>query len=856
MIQKIFFNIIIFLILSLPIAADIIAISPETTNNITNTKSGDTIILNPGQYKLNIELKDGISITSNYPDSVIIEPAVPDKPVILKYGAGIIENLRILNGGSSWYCNGIYVTNSNAVIKNNYISNNNQCGIYASFFTGIIENNIIENNKFDGIKIYNSTAQIKNNLITNNKDDGVQLLHSRITIDSNIINNNGDNGIELWFDNKSVITNNNLNNNKKPVFVLAGDTNFIFEKNLINNKITDFERFEEIKPTQKNSSSVQTASQKSFVDDTETIDKTLYYLMLNPTDFNIDYRIKIDTMLEIPLFTKLFSRTLDTGKTLKEIADSLIGNETMSSKIEKIFEIENNVQKKNINNFGSKLKIKFPKYFPEELGIYVNEIYHLTELYAEQLKKLESKFTTEEFDFIKEKISNSFSNTGMSCSFNIRESLKNSDDEDKNNLRLRMLLSSIDIFQLQITGYNIIKYCEKIKKINFSKIKKSKLEKEILFSKNTEFGEIRIAGEKDNLHQNSNCFILIDLGGDDYYKNQIASANLNRPVSLYFDFDGNDNYISDTNFDISSSFFGISYIYDAAGQDRYVGKNNSVAAAYFGISIIDDKNGCDFYQCGIYGLGAALFGIGLIQDLSGNDIYEAGAYCEGFGSVYGYGMIIDFAGSDYYLSGNLIIDSIRYYANCITMSQGCGCGIRPYIPGGLGLIIDKEGNDLYRADIFGQGTAYWDAMGALIDYSGDDKYISHRYSQGMGVHLAIATLMDFAGDDDYIAYNVSQGCGHDISLGLLYDKQGNDFYKMISLGQGAGITNAVGMLVDEEGNDCYFGLEREQGAAEYLPQREFGSIGIFYDKSGKDTYLKYKDNDIEYRGKYGLFYDK
>ena len=158
----------------------------------------------------------------------------------------------------------------------------------------------------------------------------------------------------------------------------------------------------------------------------------------------------------------------------------------------------------------------------------------------------------------------------------------------------------------------------------------------------------------------------------------------------------------------------------------------------------------------------------MIQDLNGNDIYQAGAYCQGLGSVKGYGILIDYKGNDYFLSGNKITDAIRYYAHSITMSQGCGFGIRPYIPGGFGLLIDKTGNDLFKADVYGQGTSYWAAMGALVDYAGDDKFISHRYSQGAGIHLGIGCLIDLAGNDDYITYNVSQGLGHDVSYGLLF----------------------------------------------------------------------------------------
>jgi hypothetical protein len=55
------------------------------------------------------------------------------------------------------------------------------------------------------------------------------------------------------------------------------------------------------------------------------------------------------------------------------------------------------------------------------------------------------------------------------------------------------------------------------------------------------------------------------------------------------------------------------------------------------------------------------------------------------------------------------------------MCQGYGLGLRPYYAGGIGLIIEGEGNDIYNTDIFGQGGAYWYSLGAIVDKSGHDK---------------------------------------------------------------------------------------------------------------------------------------
>jgi len=599
----------------------------------------------------------------------------------------------------------------------------------------------------------------------------------------------------------------------------------------------------------------------------------MYYLMLSPNDFNLNYRAKPDT-LELPVFSELLAQTLNTGKFFAETADKLVFANSIGAKISKFIQIDKIESNEssllseptnfNTGNNDSEIFsahnlkfVRFPDYLPQELEIYINRLIVLTNEYKSKFNELKNKFTIEEFNFLKTQTLNTFSDNSIdNLRLNLREELKKRDNEDNDNLRLRSLFERFDNRELLKLGKRIIATAEIISALDFANYNDARLTNEIIFDTMTEAGRILIAGKSDNIHKNSDCFILIDLGGDDLYKNLIARSDENKLVSLYFDFGGNDNYISSVNFDISSTVFGVSYLFDKSGADRYSGLNNSVASAYFGIAAIDDQSGADFYQCNLYGLGAAVFGIAILQDLGGNDIYNGGAYCQGFGSVKGYGLVCDYSGNDCYLSGNQIIDSIRYYSNSITMSQGCGFGIRPYIPGGCGLLIDKEGNDLYKSDVFGQATSYWQALAGLIDYSGDDKYISHRYSQAGAVHFGISGLLDYAGNDEYSSYEVSQGCAHDISFALLYDKTGDDYYKLFALGQGAGVTNAIGVLFDETGNDGYYAIYKCNGYGDMVREREFGSIGIFIDKFGDDKYLNLKNSDIKIKSKYGLFYDK
>jgi len=202
------------------------------------------------------------------------------------------------------------------------------------------------------------------------------------------------------------------------------------------------------------------------------------------------------------------------------------------------------------------------------------------------------------------------------------------------------------------------------------------------------------------------------------------------------------------------------------------------------------------------------------------------------------------------------MDILRYDDHYLTLSQGCAFGYRPDYSGGIGLLVESAGNDLYSSDIFGQGVGYWFCVGAIVDRGGHDCYRSYQYAQGAGIHLAFGLLSDEGGDDYYVSKGVSQGCGHDLSLGLLADFSGNDCYTAVDLSQGAGSANGTGILYDADGVDSYSSKSKVNvsGYGDY--RREFGSIGLQIDMKGADFYSARGDNESLWEsGRYGLGLD-
>jgi hypothetical protein len=103
----------------------------------------------------------------------------------------------------------------------------------------------------------------------------------------------------------------------------------------------------------------------------------------------------------------------------------------------------------------------------------------------------------------------------------------------------------------------------------------------------------------------------------------------------------------------------------------------------------------------------------------------------------------------------------------------------------------------------GQGAA-WDMAGAvLVDRAGDDRYRADGLSQGAAAQQAFGALVDLAGDDDYHAGGASQGAADGnqyhwdttrcTSLGVLRDVGGRGRFSADRGGSGtAALTGQAG----------------------------------------------------------------
>lgn len=367
--------------------------------------------------------------------------------------------------------------------------------------------------------------------------------------------------------------------------------------------------------------------------------------------------------------------------------------------------------------------------------------------------------------------------------------------------------------------------------------------------------------------------ILIDLGGDDIY-GYVESGASPDPLLLAPDADGRWDPTGPPNetngpFSLSdvnrqgAGRMGIGMLFDlGGGEDIYTSLRISQGFGVLGIGVLYDDGGNDLYQAEAAAQGAGVFGIGILMDDGGNDDYTTYHCSQGFAYALGYGLLYDDSGDDSYIAhrGDPELGGYPLYFNPqnpgksnSSMSQGFGFGRRAdftdgvFMSGGFGTLRDRDGNDVYEVDIFGQGAGYWFGTGILADGGGSDSYGGRWYVLGAGAHYATGIFIEEGGDDTYSAdlplMNASLGLGHDWSLGVFADEAGDDTYYAPSLSVGAGNADGFGYFLDIEGDDEYhstanntFGFANAGDYGGYPAFSDFDCLGVFLDAAGSDTY--------------------
>ncbi|MHC4662057.1 MAG: PDZ domain-containing protein [Planctomycetota bacterium] len=381
----------------------------------------------------------------------------------------------------------------------------------------------------------------------------------------------------------------------------------------------------------------------------------------------------------------------------------------------------------------------------------------------------------------------------------------------------------------------------------------------IVAERRTPSGMIFIGGAADHWYKDKDAAIIIDFAGRDFYTQNSGSSTRGIPVSVIVDMQGDDAYESCKPFSIGSGLLGIGMIYDAEGDDSYIGIKLCQAFAALGIGLVMDEKGNDVYRILYLGQGAAMWGAGAIIDLAGNDRYEAHKFAQGLGMPHGFGALIDARGDDYYYGKGSQASGYGTPGIFEGSCQGFGLGFRTLASGGIGLLVDGAGKDRYEAGLFSQGGGYYFAWGIMVDRGDDnDYYLGSRYAQGFSAHQAAGTFIEEGGDDYYGTRNsVHAGLAWDECVTLFIDRGGNDTYYRGGFSLGASAHNAICIFIDAGGKDDYLygGKIGRSGSNKYHGGT---SLSLFLDLGGDKDAYKDKgaaNNEIVYRKEHGIVCD-
>lgn len=362
------------------------------------------------------------------------------------------------------------------------------------------------------------------------------------------------------------------------------------------------------------------------------------------------------------------------------------------------------------------------------------------------------------------------------------------------------------------------------------------------------------------------AWLLVDPGGNDVYRNNAGGTGRVFRSALCVDLKGDDRYESEAPFTQGAARAGVAVLVDLEGDDRYQGASYCQGVGVCGVGLLADIQGRDVFEATDFAQGAAAFGYGCLFSGVGDDSFAIDHLGQGLGRTRGVGILQDAGGKDHYVTRPTHESMYSQWTGgrkvYWSFAQGCGFGfygryeeelpdgskglvIHDLMPGGIGVLIDNGGDDVYEGSMYAQGTAYFYGLGILADHAGNDSYTATWYGQGAAPHFACGICADGGGNDHYVGMHQVQGNGRDFSTAVFLDLGGDDVYEAEDRVQGCGDRNdAYGIFVDVAGDDRYVAKTKHaRGRAtmtkpEEQPtaERPYADWGVFLDLGGTDTY--------------------
>ncbi len=339
----------------------------------------------------------------------------------------------------------------------------------------------------------------------------------------------------------------------------------------------------------------------------------------------------------------------------------------------------------------------------------------------------------------------------------------------------------------------------------------------------TPAGAIIIGGKEANTYEldsMGDVALVIDLGGDNVYHD--GTVSIERPLLVNVNLGGRNVYRSAKPAVQGGSILGVSMIVNREGGNRYDANDLAQASTIGGVGIIVEFGGDNIYR-GVRRVQAqAIGGVGIIISHGTGNKYHAGMWGQGLGGPLGFGIIDDIGGYDQYYLGGLYVNSYKQEQGTPGyegFGQGVGAGIRQVACGGVGMLLNGGGHNVYEFDYLAHGGGYWCALGFARDFGGHSQSLIarknfyggerteslfQRFGCGWGCHYAQGFCFDDKGHSTFEGSIMGSGMAWDCSVGALCVFGGNNHFEAAnSLVQGCGAEGSLGILY-QYGDDSEF----------------------------------------------------
>ena len=251
----------------------------------------------------------------------------------------------------------------------------------------------------------------------------------------------------------------------------------------------------------------------------------------------------------------------------------------------------------------------------------------------------------------------------------------------------------------------------------------------------TPAGAILIGGKESKtyrLDEMKDVAVVIDLGHGNTYEE--GTTSLDRPVLIVLNLGGGNTFRGRKPGIQGGAMLGVSLVVNREGNNTYQADDLAQASAIAGVGIIVEHGGKNTYRGVRRVQGQALGGVGILIGRGGENDYHAAMWAQGFGAPLGFALLEDTVGHDHYYCGGLYITSYKHPTNHRIpatpgyegFGQGVGAGIRQVGDGGIGIILNGGGHNVYEFDYLSHGGGYWCGMGFARDFGGNSQRLIAR----------------------------------------------------------------------------------------------------------------------------------